>query len=559
MNATLSTTRGRYLGALLIALLAVAAHLPGLQGDFVRWDDDTHVTQNVVIRAINPHNLLVMFTQPIAKLYCPITWLSYAVDYQIWGRNPLGYHLTNLLLHVANTLLVLAIVYRLFASAPSPQSSGTSPEQQKVRVSAWAAGLLAAAVFGVHPLRVESVAWITERKDVLFAFFFLLATETYRRWVKGGRRSAYWACLILFILSGLSKSAAVTFPLVALLLDRYWAKRIVWRDKIPFFMVSFIVGATTVMAQVSGPRDAVAGTDLVPVWVRLGLVGYCALFYVRKFLWPFHLCAVYPAWHEMNWTPLRSMGFLIAFGVVTLTIWAVRRRIPILWPCWLFYLCTLSPTIGLLPVGMQVVADRFSYLPLIGLAIPTACGMTSLLSAAQSKPRIISSCLSVGIALLLSFLTLLSVHRTLIWANTETLFQSVLQEHPRCWIAYVKLGSWYRRTQHYDKAVAYGRRAIEIWPAGLLGIKNLAWSLQQAGQPHEAIRVLRPAVERGEDDSEVWLTLSECFVAEGQWQNASAALREAARHPEISRSRIASLRAAVEKHERTVPQGAEPQ
>src|SRR5580704_17204432 len=171
MNERTRADRWMWTGGLLVVLLTIAAHARGLQGQFLEWDDYGHITQNPVIRSLSPANLWMMFTQPAAKLYVPLTWLSFAIDYQLWGHNPFGYHLTNLLLHVANTVLVLLLAFELLRD----------------RVThARPAAILTAAIFGVHPLRVESVAWATERKDLLFAFFYLLAILAYLRWVVAG-------------------------------------------------------------------------------------------------------------------------------------------------------------------------------------------------------------------------------------------------------------------------------------------------------------------------------------------------------------------------------------
>ena len=187
---------GLGLGGLLVGLLTVIAHWRSRLGQFIEWDDTTHITQNVVIRALTLEHLRVMFTTAIAKLYIPLTWLSLAVDYQVWGRNPAGYHLTNLILHVANTLLVLVLVRRLLEGRHS----------QPI----WVA-LLTAALFGVHPLRVESVAWATERKDVLFVSFYLLALGAYLPWAIALKRSAYWCCFGCFVAaSSVSRTCRLT-------------------------------------------------------------------------------------------------------------------------------------------------------------------------------------------------------------------------------------------------------------------------------------------------------------------------------------------------------------
>src|ERR1039457_4086347 len=353
MTEATRTDRWLWFGGLLVVLLTIAAHARGLQGQFLEWDDYSHITQNPAIRSLAPANLWGMFTQPAAKLYVPLTWLSFAIDYQVWGRNPFGYHLTNLLLHVANTVLVLLLAFQLLR--------GRLEHAQPVAI-------LTAAIFGVHPLRVESVAWVTERKDLLFALFYLLALLAYLRWGVRGKRPDYWACLLLFVGSALAKSTAVTLPFVLVLLDVFWKRRVALWEKVPFFAVSLIIGVATFVAQAGGNGETVVGTGVIPLWARLGLVGYCTLFHVEKFFWPLHLSAVYPSFEDFGWTPLPAIGYLLAFVMLLGIAFALRRRASVILPSWLFYLITLSPTIGLVPVGVHLEADRFTYVPLIGLA-----------------------------------------------------------------------------------------------------------------------------------------------------------------------------------------------
>ena len=504
MNESQRTDRWLWISGLFIVLLTLAAHVRGLQGQFVEWDDYAHITQNPAIRSLAPANLWAMFTQPAAKLYCPLTWLSFALDYQIWGRNPFGYHLTNLVFHVANTVLVLVLVFQLLRD----RSAHARP-----------VAVLTAAIFGVHPLRVESVAWATERKDVLFAFFYLLALLVYLRWVVSGRRTAYWACLLLFIGSALSKSAAVTFPLVLVLLDVFWKRRVAVWEKVPFLAVCLIIGAATFVAQASGPGETVLGTEAIPLWARVGLIGYCTLFYAAKFSWPLHLSAVYPTFEDFGWTAAIAAGWAVAFFVILVAAFALRKRAPILLPSWLFYLATLSPTIGLIPVGAHVVADRYAYLALMGLALPTSMGLVVLADTWRGL-RIVIAALAVA---LLVALTVLSVKRSAVWTNTETLFQNALAEDPHCYTALVNLTMYYTSAHRLDEAIASGNRAVEIAPNGLIGRKNLAFALIHAKRYREAIQTLRPAVDHGIDDPAVWRALKESFTALGDEKNAQAA------------------------------------
>jgi hypothetical protein len=505
MNADSKSDKWLWTGGFLVILLTVAAHVHGLQGQFVEWDDTNHITQNVAIRGLRPENLRAMFTEYIAKLYVPLTWLSFAIDYQIWGRDPFGYHFTNLLLHLANTALVLMLVSRLLRDRYEHAS---------------VVALLTAAFFGVHPLRVESVAWATERKDVLFVFFFLLGLPAYLRWTTEGKRSAYWACFGCFVASALAKPAAVTFPVVLLLLDSFRARRFALKEKIPFFIVTVIIGAVNFVAQASGKGETVAGAEVIPLWARPGLIGYCSLFYVKKFFWPLHLSAIYPTFDEMGWTPWTALGYLLGFALITAAIVGLRRRLPALLPSWVFYLITLSPTIGLLPVGIHVVADRFSYLPLLGLALSISLGIVCV---SLKAPPLVRLAAGVCVAVVLVVLTLLSAQRTADWANTETLFQSALRENPRCLPAHVNLTVWYTSHKQFDKAIAHGRAALAIAPNGLPGRKNLAYALINAGRQREAIDVLRVLAEHNVDDPDVWRALAECFEAVGDQPNANAA------------------------------------
>ncbi len=357
-----------WLDVLIVLILTVAAHVHGLRGQFVEWDDTSHITRNLAIRSLSFQNLRVMFTQPTAKLYCPLTWLSFAIDYQIWGHDPFGYHLTNLLLHIANTLLVLLLVWKVLRGRYA---------------YALTTALLTAVMFGVHPLHVESVAWATERKDVLFVFFYLLGLLSYFRWLDSRKLADYGICFGCFVASVLSKSTAVTFPVVLLLIDLFVAKRKAWGEKVPFFAVSLIIAGITFVCQAGGLGETVATPEIIPLWARAGLVGYCSLFYVRKFFWPVHLSAVYPSFDEMHWNILLCIEYMVAFALVTALVFAARRRWPALWPSWLFYIIALSPTIGLVPVGIHVVADRYSHLAILGLMLPVSMVIAQAARAAR--------------------------------------------------------------------------------------------------------------------------------------------------------------------------------
>jgi len=511
--------RQLWLGALVVLVLTFAAHVGGLWGQFLQWDDSSHLTQDPAIRELTLANLRLIFTTFIAKLYIPLTLVSFSVDYQIWGRNPFGYHITNLLFHLANTMLVLLLVRQILTQLWQPPSPEAATRLEPTNFSsltqstsrALPVAILTAAIFGVHPLRVESVAWVTERKDMLFAFFFLSGLLAYARWATMGRLAGYWCSLGLFLAAALSKSTAVTFPVVLLLLDEFVYHRRRRPEKIPFFIGSILIGTITVVAQASGSGDTVVPTIDIPIWARAGLMGYCSLFYVRKFFWPFHLTAIYPTFDEMNWQLPQSAAWLLALLAICGAIFALRRRAPLLLPCWLFYLITLSPTIGLVPAGIHVVADRFSYLPLIGLALPVSVGLVSC-------GRRVWALVIVGVI----GLTLLADARTAVWRNTETLFGSVLQEYPKSYPALLNMTVWYTSVGRTDEAIAIGQRAVAAAPEGLIGRRNLARAFIKAHRYREAVVVLRPAIEHGVNDFRIWEDMHECFVALGDYKNARA-------------------------------------
>ena len=495
-----------WLDVLIVLVLTVAAHVHGLQGQFVEWDDTSHITRNLAIRSLSSHNLWVMFTQPTAKLYCPLTWLSFASDYQIWGHDPFGYHLTNLLLHAANSLLVLILVRKVLRGRYA---------------YALTTALLTAVIFGVHPLHVESVAWATERKDVLFVFFYFLGLLSYLRWLNSRKLADYGICFGLFVASVLSKSTAVTFPAVLVLIDYFLAKRKAWGEKVPFFAVSLIIAGITFVCQAGGLGETVATPEVIPLWARAGLVGYCSLFYVRKFLWPVHLSAVYPVFDEMHWNFVSSLEYLAVFALVTALVFAARRRWPALLPCWLFYLIALSPTIGLVPVGIHVVADRYAHLAILGLMLPASMVIAQAAGAARGAgARIVAGGV---IAAVFAALTLAAERRTETWFNSETLFLNALQENPDCLPAHINLTVWYTSLKEFDRAIEHGQRAVEIAPDGIPGRKNLAYAYINQGKQREAIHVLRPLAQHKVEDPDVWRALADCFEALGDTNNAEMA------------------------------------
>src|SRR5881409_3840598 len=373
----------RWLAPLLIALVTFAAFLPVLQNQFVDWDDQRNFLDNHHYRGLGWTHLRWMWTTHLGH-YIPLTWMTLGLDYLLWGMNPVGYHLTNLLLHAANAVVFFFVVRRLLARAlPSPSERG--------HALALSAGF-ASLVFAIHPLRVESVAWATERRDVLSGLFYLLTLLMYLRACERGARGQrlYWLSVALFGCALLSKSMAVSLPIVLLILDVYPLRRLggslgcwwseparrVYVEKIPFVLLAAAASALAVRAQ--SLVHSMAPLDQLSVAARLAVSAYGLSFYLWKMIVPSNLSPLYP--RPLTVDPW-AMPFVLSYGLVLATTGialALRRRVPGLSAAWSAYVVVLLPVLGIVQIGSQIAADRYTYLASFGWA--------TLAGAGQGRP-----------------------------------------------------------------------------------------------------------------------------------------------------------------------------
>src|SRR5437667_2366884 len=336
---------------LVIAFSTFAAFLPTLQNQLVSWDDDKNFLENPHYRGLGWTHLRWMWTTHLGH-YIPLTWMTLGLDYLLWGMNPVGYHLTNLLLHAANAVVFFFVVRRLLARAlPSPSEHGYA-----LAVSSGVAAL----VFAIHPLRVESVAWVTERRDVLSGLFYLVAILLYLRACEGGARGRgwYWLSVAVFVGALLSKSMVVNLPVVLVILDVYPLRRlggsIGWRSEparrvyvemIPFVLLAAAASAIVLRAELS--HDTMVSVVQLSAPGRLAVSVYGGSFYLWKTVAPVNLSPLYELPPTVNpWAP----PFLLSYGlVVTITaiVLALRRRVPCLPAAWLAYVVTLLPVLGI--------------------------------------------------------------------------------------------------------------------------------------------------------------------------------------------------------------------
>lgn len=436
MSATPPPPQGKKIPALPLALLAAAiafiAMQPTTGNGFVEWDETAYIIDNPLIRHLSVSNILAIFSTLDLDLYSPLSTLSYAFDYAIGGLNPAVYHWHNLILHCLNAALVLLLSLRLGFAAP--------------------AALLLAALFGTHPLHVESVAWAAERKDMLYSFLFLSSLYAYTIYTEKQTRAPYYTALCAFILSVLAKPMAVTLPAVLLLLDWYNRRQDKSRallEKIPFLAVSALF-ACYIMALPKDPGLMVLHSMESRVMAPLYNIG----FYVVKAFWPSDLCAAYI---QPNGGAL-GLWLYAAAGLLLMAATLIWRRQRLFVAGILFYLITLSPVMQIFPFGPVISADRYSYIPLLGIFAVLAAGFAII--AAKAKYRLIAW--SVCLAILFS-LTLTARARAVVWKDGVSLWSDTTAKQPSA-MAFHALGNSLMAIGQNSEAVESYTKALALNP-----------------------------------------------------------------------------------------------
>jgi tetratricopeptide (TPR) repeat protein len=513
-----------WLVAAALAGIAFAAFVPALGCEFVNYDDPDYVTRNGQVTAgLSPARVGWAFTTFKNGNWHPLTWLSLQLDATLWhlpnGKpNPLGFHLTSVLLHAANAALLFLALRAL-----------TGADWRSAAV---------ALLFAVHPLRVESVAWVTERKDVLSTFFGLLALWAYAAYVAAPSTRRYLALAGLFALSLLSKPMLVTLPCLLLVLDWWplgrlqagnWRPRVV--EKLPLFALVVASSVVTYLAQ--STQSAVASTTMFPPSVRLenALVGYSA--YLFKTVWPVDLAAYYP--HPIYDT--RPGGGLTGGNVglavvllLALTAGAValRRRAPYLLAGWLWFLGTLVPVLGLVQVGAQAYADRYSYFPQIGILLAVCWGAADL---ARGRERL---ALAAGVAAALA-LAVVTQSQTAYWKNSEALWRHSLQMTFPNSTAEMNLGEVLEQKKDFKGAVERYRKAVACEQGSVAARFRLGKALGQLDRLDEAVKQYEEVLRLQPDFVEARVQLGISRFGQGLRKEALDILADAnLRAPESS-------------------------
>jgi hypothetical protein len=512
-----------YVISLISALVTFIVYLPSLQNNFVTWDDGLYIVQNEHIKSLNLTFIKWSLTDIHTGNWHPLTWVSHAFDYAVWGMNPFGHHLTSILFHALNTFLVTLLVVKLIETRREKMDHEDHDRTIMSRASDLLASIVTGLLFGLHPLHVESVAWISERKDVLYAFFFLLALLEYVRYVSARDASsplrgmhenaqrAYISAFVLYCLAAISKPMAITFPAVLLILDWFplqrlrtaGGRRLAILEKIPFIIISIFFAGITFFAQKSA--HALADSIPIPLALRIMNAAKALVTYLTNMALPLDLMPLYPHpyWVDPELTSPQYLLPAIAVVLISACSIILMKRQKLWFAVWASYVIMLLPVLGIIQIGAQGMADRYTYLPIVGpfLVIGLSIGWAGdrIIAAGAKKTAwaafMISLCM---LAILVSSLTIKQIH---LWKDGATLWGHELdilnkrasRDYFVILTAYAQSGLAHTVNGSYENAVDDFSKAILIKSdADLLQQRAIAFA--KLGRLEEAIQDLTSAI-----------------------------------------------------------------
>jgi protein O-mannosyl-transferase len=502
-------------GILGIVALTLAVYAPVWQYAFVSWDDPTYVTENVVVTAgLTWRGVWWALTTTHDPYWHPITWLSHMTDVQVFGLNAGGHHVTNLILHLANTVLLFGVLRRMTLAA------GRSA--------------FVAALFAVHPLHVESVAWVAERKDLLSTWFLLLALWAYTGYVQRPGVRRYLLVCVVFALGLMAKPMIVTFPFLLLLLDIWPLGRLpmtaagrlsaVWRlvrEKLPLFALAVAAGVAALVVQLQVGAVGTLGALSVQARVDTALVAFAA--YVWKTVWPVRLAVFYP--YAAPPPALLVVAIGVALGGASVAAVRLLRRAPYVAVGWFWYLGLLVPVIGIVQVGDQAMADRFTYLPIVGLSVIAAWGAHAVWNA---KPRP-GLALAAAASLVVAGAAIAAHAQVATWRNSETLWRHALEVTGANHRAHAGLGDALVGQGRLTEAIDQYAEAVRLVPTSPEWRDRLALALNQTGRLEDAAvqygALVRIEPDRADAHNNLWAVLARL----GRVDDAIAAYHQALR------------------------------
>ena len=512
-----------------LSVLAVYGRLAFF--DFVFFDDHVYVIEKAeVLAGLSAASIRWAFTTTDAGFWHPLTWISLMIDHEVWGLHPGGYHLTNVLLHLVATLLLFVALHRLTGAL-------------------WKSGFVA-ALFALHPLHVESVAWIAQRKDVLSGLFWMLSLFLYARYVEKPVLGRYGLVLLSFSLGLMAKPMVVTLPIMLILLDVWPCRRLSgqsWRrnwkrvvgEKIPFLILGAAAGVVTILAeQQVGALKTLAEFSFMS---RLSNAVVAYGFYLYKTVWPFHLSVHYP--HPGAWPVWLVALSLAVLTVITFLTIRTFRKYPFLLVGWFWYLIGLLPVIGLLQIGSHAFADRYTYIPLIGVFMALAWGVEAWTHERQGRALPVS----LAAVIMIIVFSVISIQQVGLWRDAETLFRQAAGVTQNNYLAQNNLGAALSRQGRHGEAVGHFTKALALRPDYREARFNMGEALAGEGRYEEALYHYRRVIDLQPAFAEAHNNMAIVHARMGNLDQALFHFREAIRIRPDYRQAVNNLKIAEEE------------
>ena len=494
----ISPSRQKLIVCIVLTILTLVVFWQVNQYDFV-FDDLAYVTGNSHVQSgITLDGFSWAFSTTDSEFWHPLTWLSLMFDYQLYGLNAGGYHLTNRILHILSTLLLFWLFCRMTGAI-------------------WKSAFVA-ALFALHPLHVESVAWIAERKDVLSGFFWMLTLCLYVYYTEKPAIKRYLLVLFSFVCALMSKPMVVTLPVIMILLD-YWplgrfqshkSNLILWqlKEKIPFFIFSIIISIITLYAQYK------PFVKHFSFYSRIANAPVSFVTYLEKTFWPHDMAVFYP--FSIQIPVWQVVGSILLIIVISIAVVAMMKRMPYLFVGWLWYAITLLPVIGIIQVGDFAMADRYHYLPSIGIAVMLAWGVPLLFPHEDMRKKIL--CPAVIIAL--AILAVLTWQQCGYWKNNTTLFSNALQVTKDNYLAHNNLGLTLFTEGNTEEAIYHYNKAIRIKTDYTYAYNNRGVAYNKLGQYQRAIEDYNESIRLKPHYADVYKNRGSAYFKLAQYQRA---------------------------------------
>jgi Tfp pilus assembly protein PilF len=518
----------------VIGIVTVLVFLPLLRNGFVAWDDEPNLLDNPNYRGFGWNNLQWMFTTFHHSLYRPLTWMSLAFDHALWGMDPAGYHLTSILIHAVNAVLLFYLIERLLEAG----DAAVKPQTVPMKIAAGVGALL----FAIHPLRVEPVAWISARNDILSATFFLLTLIFYLRYAfaEGStRRTWLGASIAAYACSLLAKASGIGLPVVLLILDWYPLRRfgrrsstprlgwkLIW-EKLPFVVLA--AGAALVAVLAKYEAGSMAAVGIYGFGARAVQSAYGLWFYIYKTFLPVELSPLYQVPVDFSGTESWAIAGASLITIMAVSAFLLRERWPAVWASFLFYVVILAPFLGILQSGPQLVADRYSYVSCTSLSLLVGALFLYLWKAHGARFRQVHIALGSVAVMVLAVFSVVSWQQIPIWRDTESLWRHALAIDRESDIAHYNLGRVLARRGDRGAAMAEYREAVRIQPQDSDNHNGVGLLLALEGKYEESLTEFQKAVEINPRYAEGFFNLGRIYAIQRDFQKAEQNYREALR------------------------------